>query len=429
MLTKSFDRAPLGRLSDLRKILRLGSFLLFLAIITVISAPNTAAARYSSIVTDAESGQVLYARHADTQRYPASLTKMMTLYMTFDALESGKLKLDQKLPVSKRAQGMPPSKLGLKAGETITVREAILALVTKSANDVAVVIAEALGGTEVEFAKKMTVKARDLGMTRSAFRNASGLHNRHQVSTARDMARLANALLRDHKKHYHYFSTKTFNHRGRKYRNHNSLLRYYEGTDGIKTGYIRASGFNLVASAERNGRRIIGVVFGGRSSRTRDAHMKTLMERGFKALKRAVLVELGPPRRNPLRLRQSQQIAVAPTKNQNLSLDPLVAEALAEGDTTPPPLDAWGVQVGAFSNYAPARLAATQAARRLPDILLQTRPFIEPVGITSGSLYRAQLIGLTEPNAREACRRLREMRHSCVVVPPQTAGLLTNAAN
>ena len=232
--------------------------------------PSQATARYASMVVDAESGQVLHAVNADTRNYPASLTKMMTLFLVFDALEKGTLRLDQPLPVSKRAAGMPPSKLGLKQGQTITVEDAILALVTKSANDVAVVIAEALGGQETTFAKMMTERAQELGMSRTTFRNASGLPNRGQKSTARDMVRLAQALMEDHDKYYHYFSTQSFTYQGRTYRNHNRLLKGYKGTDGIKTGYIRASGFNLVSSVERDGRRVIAVVFGGKTSRSRD---------------------------------------------------------------------------------------------------------------------------------------------------------------
>ncbi len=411
---------------------RLAIFALFLTITAIGAAVPTAEARYSAIVIEAETGQILYARNADTKRYPASLTKMMTLYLAFDALDSGKLTLDQKLRVSKRAQGMPPSKLGLKAGQKIAVKDIILALVTESANDAAVVLAEALGGTEIEFAKKMTAKAKNLGMSRTTFRNASGLHNRHQRSTARDMAKLAAALLYDHAEHYHYFATQSFSFKGRKYRNHNSLLRNYDGTDGIKTGYINASGFNLVASAKRNGRRIIGVVFGGRSSRTRDSHMRTLLDRGFNQIKRAVIAEMPPPRRNPLRVALAQvQPKDSPSNATNglPSLDETIAAVLAEGNFTPPPTDQWGVQVGAFSNFAPAKLAATQAARRLPKILLHTHPLIQAVDTTPGALYRAQLIGLSEPHAREACRLLKAMRHTCLVVPPQTATISKNLVN
>ena len=254
---------------------------LCILVISQVFAAEEAHARYASIVIDAETGEVLRSRNADIRRYPASLTKMMTLYLLFEAVDDGKLNLKSKLKVSKRAAGQSPSKLGLRAGSTIRVEDAIKALIVKSANDIAVVVAEALGGTEVEFAKKMTRKAKALGMSRTTFRNASGLPNRKQRSTARDMARLAQALLQDFPEHYHYFDDQRFRYRGRVHRSPNRLLSRYRGMDGIKTGYIRASGFNLAASAEREDRRVIAVVFGGKTSRSRNAHIANLLDLGF----------------------------------------------------------------------------------------------------------------------------------------------------
>jgi D-alanyl-D-alanine carboxypeptidase len=239
------------------------------------------AAKYASIVVDMESAQVLHARNADELRHPASLTKVMTLYLTFDALDSGKLKLSDRLPVSKAASRQPPSKLGLKAGSTIKVEDAIKALVTKSANDVAVVLAEKLGGTEKKFAIKMNDKARELGLESTTFYNASGLPDARQVTTARDMARLAEAILVDHKDRYRYFATPRFTYGKATYKNHNTLLQSVEGVDGIKTGYTNASGYNLMSSAERNGRRVIAVMLGGATSRSRDAHVADLIEAAF----------------------------------------------------------------------------------------------------------------------------------------------------
>ena len=246
-----------------------------------VFAAEDAQARYASIVIDAETGEVLRSRNADIRRYPASLTKMMTLYLLFEAIDEGRLSLTSKLKVSKRAAGQPASKLGLRAGSTIRVEDAIKALAVKSANDIAVVVAEALGGTEVEFARKMTRKAQALGMSRTTFRNASGLPNRKQRSTARDMAQLARALMRDFPHRYHYFDDQRFRYSGRVHRTPNRLLDSYRGMDGIKTGYIRASGFNLVASAERDGRRVIAVVFGGKTARSRNSHMASLLDLGF----------------------------------------------------------------------------------------------------------------------------------------------------
>ena len=194
----------------------------------------------------------------------------MTLYMIFDALKSKKISMNTKFKVSRKATRQPPSKLNLSAGSTILVKHAIFALITKSANDVATVVAENLGKSERNFAKLMTKKAKKLGMKRTTFKNASGLPNRAQLSTARDMATLGMAIRRDHPKFFKLFKTKSFVYKGIKYSNHNNLLGSYSGTDGIKTGYTNASGFNLVASVERNGQRIIGVVFGGKKARSRE---------------------------------------------------------------------------------------------------------------------------------------------------------------
>lgn len=239
------------------------------------------AGKYASIVVDLETGQVLHDRDADEPRHPASLTKVMTLYIVFDALESGKLKLTDKMTVSKAASRAQPSKLGLKAGSTIKVEDAIRALVTKSANDVAIVIAEKLGGTETKFVAKMNAKAKELGMLNTTFRNASGLPDKKQITTARDMAKLAEAIYMDHKTRYNYFSLSSFTWGKRKYMNHNELLKRVDGVDGIKTGFTNASGYNLMASAERNGRRVIAVMMGGSTGRSRDAHVADLIEAAF----------------------------------------------------------------------------------------------------------------------------------------------------
>jgi len=259
---------------------RLAAILLLLGS-TLLSAPRVQAGPYSALVVDAGSGKVLFEQNADAQRYPASLTKMMTLYMTFDALKQGRLSLRQSLWVSPEAASKPPSKLGLRAGDSITVNDAILGLVTRSANDAATVLGESLGGTEESFARQMTAKAHALGMSQTYFRNASGLPDPFQVTTAWDMFRLALALQRHFPEYYRYFSTDNFYFRNRVYSNHNHLLSSYAGADGIKTGYIRTSGYNLVASAQRNGTRLIGVVFGGETSRSRDSHMREILDMGF----------------------------------------------------------------------------------------------------------------------------------------------------
>jgi D-alanyl-D-alanine carboxypeptidase len=246
------------------------------------SSPSFAAAPVSaSIVVDEASGQVLSQSNADVLTYPASLTKMMTLYLTFEALQKGKITLNEALPVSANAASQPPTKLGLYPGETITVALAIRGMIIKSANDAAMVMGEALGGSVEGFAQKMNAKAQALGMTRTLFRNPNGLPDPNQHTTARDLSRLATALYRDFPQFYPLFSETRFTFHGRIYLTHNRFVLNYPGADGLKTGYIRASGFNLAASASRNGRRVIGVVLGGRSPSLRDAQMWSLFDQGF----------------------------------------------------------------------------------------------------------------------------------------------------
>ncbi|WLA68612.1 D-alanyl-D-alanine carboxypeptidase [Bradyrhizobium diazoefficiens] len=233
--------------------------------------------KFASIIVDGNSGSVLQATSPDGIRHPASLTKIMTLYLLFERLESGKMKLDTEMPVSQHAADQDPTKLNLRAGQTIRVEDAIKGLVTRSANDAAVVIAEAIAGDEDDFAQMMTRKARSLGMSKTVYRNANGLPNDEQVTTARDQATLGRAIQERFPRYYRYFATSTFNWRGQSIRNHNHLLGSVEGVDGIKTGYTRASGFNLVTSMRRGNRHLIGVVLGGRSGGSRDAIMRNLL--------------------------------------------------------------------------------------------------------------------------------------------------------
>jgi D-alanyl-D-alanine carboxypeptidase len=232
---------------------------------------------FSSIMVDANSGATLEAKDADGLRHPASLTKIMTLYLLFERLESGKMTLDTDMDVSEHASEQAPTKLGLRPGQTIKVEDAIKGIVTRSANDAAVVIAEAIGGDEDDFAKLMTRKARALGMTRTVYHNASGLPDDDQLTTARDQAILGRAVQDRFPRYYHYFSTSVFNFRGHAIGNHNHLIGSVEGVDGIKTGYTRASGFNLVTSMRRGNRHLVGVVMGGRSGGSRDSIMRGLL--------------------------------------------------------------------------------------------------------------------------------------------------------
>ncbi|WP_438748891.1 SPOR domain-containing protein [Pararhizobium sp. O133] len=249
-------------------------------------ATAASAAKYAGIVVDAKTGKVLYSEDADSLRYPASLTKMMTLYLTFEALEAGKITKNTPVSFSKNASAEPPSKLGVRSGKSITVEQAILALVTRSANDAATALGEMLGGSEDRFARIMTNKARALGMTRTTYRNANGLPNGAQMTTARDQARLGMALRQHFPQYYGYFSTRSFKFGKQTIGNHNRLLGNVRGVDGIKTGFTNASGFNLVTSAQADGRSIVGVVLGGKSGGARDAQMRALVAKYMPAASR-----------------------------------------------------------------------------------------------------------------------------------------------
>ena len=255
--------------------------------------------KYAALVIDHHTGKVLYSRNAKVVRYPASLTKVMTLYLLFERLDSGALTYDSRLNVSAYAAGKPPSKIGVKAGGTIRVKDAILALVTKSANDVAAVVAENLGGSEARFAEMMTRKARELGMASTTFRNASGLPDSKQRTTAHDLAILARRMITDHPERYAFFKTRTFKHRGKSYRNHNRLLSSYRGTDGIKTGYIRASGFNLMTSVRRGNKHLVAIVMGGQTGKWRNNHMAYLLN---KAMPKAIAMTAERRRRLTMRI-------------------------------------------------------------------------------------------------------------------------------
>ena len=243
---------------------------------------------HASVLMDAKTGRVIEASNADTVTYPASLTKMMTLLLTFEALDRGALRLDQELPVSRNACNQKPSRLGVVPGGTIRVEDAILALTVKSANDVAVVLAEALGGSEQAFAEQMTAKAHALGMTSTTFRNASGLPNREQRTTARDMAKLSRAVVSLPPRYYTMFGRTSFTWNDTVVAGHNRLLGKVEGYDGIKTGFVNASGFNLAGSASRNGQRLIAVVLGGSTASVRDREVAELLEKGFRTAKDTV---------------------------------------------------------------------------------------------------------------------------------------------
>ena len=424
MLRRAFrDPSIWTGFTGVARYLSLPAGMALLAVAILVGVPSSAEARYASFVMDADTGRIYHSVNANTRNYPASLTKMMTLYMVFDALKAKKLTLGQKLTASARAAGQPPSRIGLNKGDRITVENAVLALVTKSANDVATVLAEALAPTESAFARDMTEQAHRLGMTRTSFRNASGLPNRHQLSTARDMATLVRALLRDHPAYYRYFSTTDFVYQGHRYRNHNNLLGDYDGTDGVKTGYIRASGFNLAASARRQGVRLIGVVFGGRSAASRDLHMTKLLDKAFEASNRVLVAETSArdalvlPRRKPDSgvepdTTGSRLVAAAqpplPVPRPELASTPTESGSAAGGT--------WAVQVGAYRHPAHAQGAITKVQATIPEIVGGAKGIIVPREGSRGALFRARLIGLSKDAANDACRALARRDHPCMTL-------------
>ena len=331
---------------------------------------------YADIVVDANTGAVLHATNPDAVRFPASLTKIMTLYMLFEQLEAGNITFKTQLPVSARAAAQPPTKLGLKPGETIAVEDAIRASVTKSANDVAVVIAEALGGDEDNFGKLMTAKARALGMQNTVYRNASGLPDRAQITTARDQALLGRAIQDRFPKYYRFFSVTRFVYRGKAIRGHNRLLGTVDGVDGIKTGYTNASGFNLVTSLRRSGRHIVAVVLGGRSARTRDAKMRALVNdyvRVASAKRTApVIAEATPRPADVQRVAAAAPLAAAvplprpaPVETVAVSAAPAVAAAGSDDPLEPIMVKTVSVKRGGVQNVS---LAAPSITASVPAV-------------------------------------------------------------
>ena len=424
-------------------------------------------ARYAAIVVDAETGEVLFARHADSRRYPASLTKMMTLYLTFEALTEERARLTDVLTVSPRAASQPPSKLGLASGQTITLDDAMRATAVRSANDMAVVIAEHIGGSEARFTNMMTLKAEQLGMTQTRYVTANGLPDARQITSARDQAILARAIMRDFPQYYSYFGLHDWAYNGRDYRNTNGLLRSGNGYDGMKTGYTNASGYNLAASAVRNGKRLITIVLGGRSTASRNAHVAELMDTGFEVERRRAQGEAIQVAQNFFEQRgfgvdadalsppiayaslnsatdiggESTEVAytaapapaalpthVAPSPSERAAartpqtLTAALNATAGAGLTMPPPArqparavsGGWAVQVGAFREEKIANDWLTEVNRRFRSQFTGAERNVQ----AAGEWYRARFIGLTEITAKAACDALSARRVTCMVVRP-----------
>ena len=408
----------------------------------------TTAPRYAAIVVDASTGEVLYQKNADSQRYPASISKVMTLYLTFEALATGRLHPNDRIVVSAHAASMAPSKLGLHPGESISVEDAIHAIAVHSANDMAVAMAEKIGGSESRFAAMMTLKARQLGMTNTNYDNASGLPDPRQISTARDIAILSRAVMRDFPQYYRYFSLQSFTYDGHVMTNHNRMLGRTPGVDGLKTGYIAASGFNLAASAVRDHHRLIVVVLGGSSTAARDAHVADLFDAGFEVLhKRAMgqtttvaqnLFEpapVGPVVRPPTEEGSGDQgnlqIVLADPPRHYLTADTGdngvraradAARQSASNDRTSRTAkskkkDAYAVQVGAYRNRGQAREELASLERKFSEHLGDADHDISPAG---HGYYRARFSGMSESKARRACAVLHAHRQTCEVVEPDS---------
>jgi len=350
--------------------------------------------RYSSMIVDASTGDVLEEVNADEPRHPASLTKMMTLYLAFEALRDRRITLDQIVPVSGHAASMQPSKLGLLPGSLISVEQAILGLVTKSANDAASALSELLGGSEDRFAQMMTLRARALGMSHTTFENGSGLPDPDQWTTARDLTVLGRHLINDFPTYYRYFSTPSFAWHRRIIFNHDGLLRSYPGADGLKTGYTEASGYNLVTSAVRGGVRLVGVVLGAASNGERDIHMASLLDRGFEQLDVPV-ARKSMQAITPLTLISSTHVAdvARPAVNRLRIVSSL-----------------WSIQVGSYRTEQAAH-AAAMAARRVID---EGESRVEVATVRRRTVWRAQVAGLTMSDAQEACASLGH--RPCLVI-------------
>ena len=421
-----------------------------LAVASAAAAPAMAAnSKYAAIVIDANTGKTLHAASADAQRFPASLTKMMTLYLVFEALKSGKISTGTRVPFSAQAAAQPPTKLGVRAGGSVTVETIIYSLVTKSANDSATAVGELLGGSEAGFARMMTAKARQLGMTGTVFRNANGLPNPAQHSTARDMATLGIALREHFPQYYGYFSTRSFTWGKQRLANHNRLLGRVKGVDGIKTGYTRASGFNLVSSVSDGNRRIVAVVMGGTSGAARDNQMAALIKtylpkasprgggnlvaKGGDSPIRAIANAILPKKNAPTPETREPEAVVAaveqaaPKKRKAEPLPAIVEQAYAEpaparmADIDPVKTasvpSGWAIQVASSPSEVEARafLAKTnkQAAGALADASGYTVTF-DKDGVT---YYRARFGGFGSKTAAwNACTSLKKKKIACYAV-------------
>ena len=353
----------------------------------IFTSSAWAEGRYASIIVDADTQDVIHARQIDSLRFPASLTKVMTLHLVFDALDAGTLKLGERVKVSRTAARTPPVKLGLRRGQTITVDQLIQSVAVRSHNDSAVVLAERLGGTEARFAEMMTAKARSLGMQRTTFKTANGLPHLDQKTTARDMAKLAHSILTTHYDRYHYFGQTHF----RGVKNTNALLHDMAEVDGFKTGYTNASGYNLMVSATRNNRRQIAIVLGGASGKSRNKHMRELVERGFDVM--GVVPQAQPP---ALILANHD----TPT-------------AVLRGASIRREVKPWAIQIKNLASEADALKMSAAISPKSPAKI--TSGFIQGVPV-----FHARVAGLSHANAKKICSNIQsnQPKTKCWLIAP-----------
>ena len=440
----------------------------FLALTVIASAgaagisEASAQSKAASIVVDANTGKTLYSSNADAQRFPASLTKMMTLYILFEAMAAGKVSKSTPIPVSAYAAGQPPTKVGFRPGQTISAEAAILSLITKSANDSATAIGEYLGGSEQRFAVMMTNKARQLGMRNTQFRNANGLPDPQQRSTARDLAILGIALREHFPQYYDYFATRSFSYRGRRIVGHNRLLGKVRGVDGIKTGYTRASGFNLVSSVSVDGKKLVAVVMGGPSGGARDAQMAQLIDKYLPAASRRDGGNLIASRRNskvevaavdlpdagdapvPVPVQREETAAqpeqvvaayAAPTPAPSPAAQILAVPApspkseVGEGDvaevdpvtTASAPAGGWMVQIASVGSPEEAKAMLSKAAAQVGRPVASFSPYTEMFQKGSQTYHRARFAGIPSAKAaNDACAALKRQNFKCFAIAPQS---------
>lgn len=430
--------------------------------INIAESPSAvAASKEAAIVVDANTGKTLYSSNADAQRYPASLTKMMTIYMLFDAMASGKVSKSTPIPVSAYAAAQPPTKVGFQPGQTISAEAAILSLITKSANDSATAIAEFLGGSEPRFAVMMTNKARQLGMRNTQFRNANGLPDPNQHSSARDLALLGVALREHFPQYYSYFSTRSFSYRGRRIVGHNRLLGKIQGVDGIKTGYTRASGFNLVSSVSTDGKKLVAVVMGGSSTPARDAQMAGLIAKYLPAASRrdggnliasrknskveVAAVELPASDEAPIPVQREQAMAEQPAEVVTAYVEPAPTPSpaerilhvpapspkveIGEGDvdevdpvtTASAPSGGWMVQIASVGSSEEAKAMLSKAAAQVGGPIAALSPYTEKFQKGSTTYHRARFAGISSAKeANTACAALKRQKFNCFAIAPQS---------